>query len=275
MSNAADPAPIENASAEAVRARLDAARPGEMTLLDVRMEPEYAEFHLPGARLVPLPDLPDRLGEIDRSKPVVVYCRSGKRSAAAAQILASAGFPRVVNLLGGAMAWQGAAAVGPPDAGLTLLSGNETPRAILRAALGMEAALGAFYKKQALAAEDGDAAATFTRLAVFEDRHLTHVHSLYDKETGQASDLDALLAAAAPELEGGLPADDFLAQLGGEPASAQEVLELAASVEAQAFDLYSRLAERAETPEAKAVYATLTQEEKAHLRAVGVLLARI
>jgi len=275
MSNAADTAPIENTSAEVVRARLDAARPGEITLLDVRMEPEYAEFHLPGARLVPLPDLPDRLGEIDRSKPVVVYCRSGMRSAAAARLLAGAGFPRVVNMLGGAMAWQGAAAVGSPDAGLTLLSGNETPRQILRAALGMEAALGAFYKKQALAAEDGDAAATFTRLAVFEDRHLTHVHSLYDKETGQGSDLDSLLAAAAPELEGGLPADAFLAQLGGEPTSAQEALELAASVEAQAFDLYSRLAERAQAPEAKAVYATLTQEEKAHLRAVGVLLSRI
>ena len=275
MSDDAQQGPIENAAAAAVRALLDAARPGEVTLLDVRMEPEYEEFHLPGAKLIPLPELPDRLGEIDRAKPVVVYCRSGMRSAAAARLMASAGFPRIVNMLGGAMAWQGAAAVGRPDAGLTLLSGAETPRQVLHAALGMEAALGKFYQKLAAAAQDGDAAATFTRLAVFEDRHLHHVHSLYEKETGETSDLASLLAATGPELEGGLPAPAFLEQLGGEPTSAREALELAASVEAQAFDLYSRMAERSEAAETKNLYATLIQEEKAHLRAVAALLSRL
>ena len=275
MSDTASPPQIENASPQAVRALLAAARPGEISLLDVRMEPEYEEFHLPGAKLMPLPELPDRLGEIDKDKPVVVYCRAGARSAAAARLLAAAGLPRIVNMLGGAMAWQGAAAIGAPDAGLTLLSGNETPRQILRAALGMEAALGAFYKKLAGTAQDSDAAATFTRLAVFEDRHLAHVHSLYAKETGDTSELASLLATAAPELEGGLPAADFLALLGGEPASAQEALELATSVEAQALDLYSRLAGRTVNPEAKALYGSLAQEEKAHLHAVGVLLSRI
>ena len=63
------------------------------------MEHEYAAFHLPGSRLLPLPDLPDHLEAIDRKKPVVVYCRSGKRSAAAAALLAGAGFPRVTNML--------------------------------------------------------------------------------------------------------------------------------------------------------------------------------
>lgn len=275
MSHDAKEAPVENASAESVRTLLDASRPGELTLLDVRMEPEYKEFHLPGATLVPLPDLPDRLEEIDKEKPIVVYCRSGMRSAAAARLLAGAGFPRIVNMLGGAMAWQGAAAIGSPDAGLTLLSGNETPQQILRAALGMEAALGSFYKKLALAAEDGDTAATFTRLALFEDRHLHHVHSLYDKQTGETSDLDALLATAAPDLEGGLPAADFLAMLGGEPASARETLELAASVEAQALDLYSRLAGRTDNAPSKELFTTLALEEKAHLRAVGALLAHL
>ena len=275
MSHDAKQAPVENASAESVRALLDASRPGELTLLDVRMEPEYEEFHLPGATLVPLPELPDRLGEIDKATPVVVYCRGGMRSAAAARLLAAAGFPRIVNMLGGAMAWQGAAATGTPDAGLTLLRGDETPRQILRAALGMEAALGAFYKKLAATAKDGDIAATFTRLAGFEDRHLHHVHSLYDQETGHASDLDALLAAAAPELEGGLPAAAFLEMLGGEPESAREALELAASVEAQALDLYSRLAGRTDKASSKELFTTLAQEEKAHLRAVGSLLSRL
>ncbi|OLN25356.1 Rhodanese-like domain protein [Desulfovibrio sp. DV] len=275
MSHDAKEAPIENASAESVRALLDASRPGELTLLDVRMEPEYEEFHLPGATLVPLPELPDRLGEIDKTRPVVVYCRGGMRSAAAARLLATAGFPRIVNMLGGAMAWQGAAATGTPDAGLTLLRGDETPRQILLAALGMEAALGAFYEKLAAAANDGETRSTFDRLAGFEARHLHHVHSLYDKETGERTDLSALLADAAPELEGGLPGSAFLQQLGGDPASPDEALELAASVEAQALDLYARLAERTADADSKTLYTTLAQEEKAHLRAVATLLSRL
>lgn len=266
---------IQNVSADEARRLLDAARPGEITLLDVRMEPEYEEFHLPGAKLVPLPELPDRLGEIDRNKPVAVYCRGGVRSAAAAKLLAGAGFPRIVNLLGGAMAWQGAAAVGAPDAGMTLLTGAETPRQILLAALGMEAALGGFYQKLADAAEDAETAGTFSRLAGFEERHLRHVHSLYEKETGETADLDALLAGAGPELEGGLPAAEFLKMLGGEPASAREALELAASVEAQALDLYARLARQTGDKAARTLYETLSLEEKAHLRAVSNLLARL
>ncbi len=251
---------------------LDASRQDELTLVDVRMEPEYEEFHLPGARLVPLPDLPDRLDALDRNRPVVVYCRSGGRSAAAAKLLAGAGFPHIVNMLGGAMAWQGAAAAGPPDAGMTLLRGDEPPAGILRVALGMEAALGNFYRTLAKDAEDPETRAVFERLAGFEDRHLHYVHTLYRKATGDASPVDALLAGASPELEGGLPGQAFLDQLGGAPESMREALELAASVEAQALDLYARLSRKADDPEAASLYATLAQEEKAHLRAVANLM---
>jgi len=277
MSHAPDqsgPAGVVNTSADDVRELLAKSRPEDLTLLDVRMEQEYEEFHLPGAKLLPLPDLPDRLGDIRRDKPVVVYCRSGGRSAAAAKLLSGAGFPHIVNMLGGAMAWQGAAATGKPDAGMTLLTGNESPREILLAAIGMEAALGGFYTNLA---KDADAATkpTFERLAGFEQRHLNHVHGLYRKETGDETALEALLAGASPELEGGLPGAVFLEQLGGTPASAREALELASSVEAQALDLYTRLAAKTDDTESASLYTTLAQEEKAHLRAVSNLLAKI
>ena len=272
--SADDAGSVVNATAADVRDLLAKTRQGELTLLDVRMEPEYEEFHLPGATLLPLPDLPDRLDAIDRDKPVVVYCRSGGRSAAAAKLLAGAGFPRIVNMLGGAMAWQGAAATGTPDTGMTLLAGNETPREILLAALGMEAALGRFYAALAQDA-DGETKAAFDRLAGFEDRHLHHVHSLYRKETGDETALETLLAGAAPDLEGGLPGSAFLEQLGGTPASPQEALELASSVEAQALDLYARLAAKTADPASAALFTTLSQEEKAHLRAVSNLLAKL
>ena len=47
--------------------------PGDMTLLDVREPLEYEEGHLPGAVHIPLSQLADRLGELDRSRPVVTY----------------------------------------------------------------------------------------------------------------------------------------------------------------------------------------------------------
>jgi rhodanese-related sulfurtransferase/rubrerythrin len=272
MPSAADQAPVQNASAEAVKSLLDKAAPGALTLLDVRMEPEYEEFHLPGAVLLPLPELPDRLERLDRTKPVVVYCRSGMRSAAAATLLSGAGFSRVVNMLGGVMAWQGAVASGAPDSGMTLLSGRETPREILLAALGMEAALGAFYNTLALSSGDAETRIEFERLAGFEERHLQHVLSLYRKATGEQKELAELVSDASPALEGGRPGEEFLARLDGEPESVEEALELAASVEAQAFDLYARLSARAEDPESAALFATLSKEEKAHLRAVASLM---
>ena len=71
-------------------------------LIDVREPHEVAEGTLPGARNIPLAQLPHRLAEIDRHRPVVVLCRSGNRSAQAAGWLANQGFD-VTNLAGGMM----------------------------------------------------------------------------------------------------------------------------------------------------------------------------
>ena len=56
-----------------VRASLDDKPEGSYTLLDVREPAEYESGHLPGAVLIPLSQLPDRVGEIDPAKPVLVY----------------------------------------------------------------------------------------------------------------------------------------------------------------------------------------------------------
>jgi adenylyltransferase/sulfurtransferase len=58
-----------------------------------------------GARLIPLGELGDRIGELDPSANIVVHCRSGGRSARAAESLARAGFHSVRNLEGGILAW--------------------------------------------------------------------------------------------------------------------------------------------------------------------------
>jgi sulfur dioxygenase len=81
----------------------------ERLFLDVRQPEEYEGpmGHLPGTLLIPLPELPGRIGEIGeyRDKLVVAICRSGARSARATEILAGAGFRNVVSMAGGTLAW--------------------------------------------------------------------------------------------------------------------------------------------------------------------------
>jgi rhodanese-related sulfurtransferase len=65
--------PADTMTADEVRAFLRDHRPGEYNLVDVREPKEYERAHLPGARLISLADLPDRLGELDPTKPTIAY----------------------------------------------------------------------------------------------------------------------------------------------------------------------------------------------------------
>ncbi|MEX1042325.1 MAG: rhodanese-like domain-containing protein [Pirellulaceae bacterium] len=77
---------------------------GEVTLLDVRAETEYAAGHVPGATHRFLGSLMRELDQVDRSKPVVTHCVGGGRSAIATSILQRAGF-EVTNMQGGFKSW--------------------------------------------------------------------------------------------------------------------------------------------------------------------------
>ena len=77
-------------------------------LIDVREYPEYAAGRVPGARLIPLGEIARRHGEIERSKPVYVMCRTGRRSGEAQGRLLALGFEDVSNVRGGFVAWEAA-----------------------------------------------------------------------------------------------------------------------------------------------------------------------
>lgn len=76
-------------------------------IVDVREDAEVAEGMIPGAIHIPLGQLTSRAGELDREQPVVTVCRSGKRSARAAEELAAAGF-QADTMGGGMIAWRNA-----------------------------------------------------------------------------------------------------------------------------------------------------------------------
>lgn len=76
-------------------------------LIDVRTPQEFAEGHIPGAVNIPVDALASRLAEVPQGQPVVVYCRSGNRSATASQILAGAGYTSIYDM-GAIFDWQAA-----------------------------------------------------------------------------------------------------------------------------------------------------------------------
>ena len=80
----------------------------DLVVLDVRTAEEYAAGHVPGARNVSHDQLAAKLGELSslKDKQVVLYCRSGRRSALAGEILREAGFTRLLHLQGDYLAWE-------------------------------------------------------------------------------------------------------------------------------------------------------------------------
>lgn len=85
----------------------------EVFILDVRTEGEYAAGHIKGSTLLAVQDIPkqelvEKLKEIPKDRKILVYCRSGARSAKASGILAENGFARVYNMQGGITEWMNA-----------------------------------------------------------------------------------------------------------------------------------------------------------------------
>jgi len=77
-------------------------------VLDVREQSEWDQGHIPGASLIPLGELPDRLEDIPADTEVVVVCRTGNRSATGRDILRQAGFAQTASMAGGMVQWQNA-----------------------------------------------------------------------------------------------------------------------------------------------------------------------
>src|SRR3954469_12446990 len=109
------PAPAEAATEEKkgtddeievteVKEKLD--RGDNFVLIDVREPHEYQICNIPAAKLIPLGQIGQQVGELDPTADIVVHCKSGMRSAKACGILRQAGFQHVRNMKGGILAWS-------------------------------------------------------------------------------------------------------------------------------------------------------------------------
>jgi len=103
-------------------------------VLDVRTPDEFVSGYVPGAVNIPHDQLASRLAEVPKDRVVVLYCRSGRRTEIAAQVLASNGYTRLQHLEGDITAWQSAKRPmdvprDPAACAAALKAGQATPEA--------------------------------------------------------------------------------------------------------------------------------------------------
>jgi rhodanese-related sulfurtransferase/rubrerythrin len=248
---------------EEARAFMASRASTEYLLLDVRQPGEYADSHIPGSVLIPLPQLADRLAELPQATPTIVYCAIGGRSSMAARFLAGRGFKEVYNLSGGIEAWRGETVASPVDKHLPYLEACATPERLALLACQMEAGLEAFYERLAEAASDSQVEKLLRKLARLEDQHERHIVELAERLGIEVTPLEG--EADSDTVEGGLDMEAFLMENEALLRTTRGVLEVAIMVEAHALDLYLRFATTVNDDASKRMLHAIADEERKHL----------
>ena len=234
-------------------------------LLDVRQPREYEQGHLAGALLMPVKEVTTRIAELDREKPVLVYCHSGVRSKAACQLLLAEGFREVYNMSGGIVAWQGEKVGGGELQGIEFFMDRDYPD-VLQMAWSMEEGLRQLYLGLVSRVSREDSKQLLIRLAGFEEGHKAMLMSMFGSEELAGSGDGG--SAQAGILEGGLDQQQILAYFASQLESTVDILQLGIMLEAQALDLYTRLARKSEEEKSRELFTFLAKEEARHLNSL-------
>ena len=250
-----------------VRRLLEQGREGRYELVDVRQEREYAQGRIPGSMLLPLGELPARISEIPPDRDVIFYCRSGRRSRAAALLLAESGRHRgrIFNLAGGMMAWDGIRLAGTPD--LRVIDPSRDLPHVLYQAMNLEKGAHRFYLAVLDRMGDSGYRGPIDLLARAEEAHARLLYGFWAEAQAGGVPSFAEVYASLPGdvLEGGQPLEAALDVFGGKRLDCVQVLEMALAIEYAAFDLYRNLARRVGASTAERLLA-VADAEKEHMR---------
>lgn len=254
---------------------------GDYVLLDVRQPGEYELGHLPGAKLIPLPQLADSQKELDAAKPIIVYCAVGGRSRMATRLLSNLGFNNVFHLQGGIQAWEDRTATGPREFHLDFIKGNESPEEIILLAYRMEEGLKRFHEAFQAKTDDAALSALLTGLIKAEESHEKTLLELRESLASSAQAIPSGRSGAFSEsfqsrlMEGGVDIDTFMKQNQPFLNDVPGYLDLAMMIETQALDLYLRMAADSRNELTRKILLRIGNEEKAHLALLGKYLNEI
>ncbi len=254
-------------SPDAVRTYIKDKKPDEYLLLDVRQHTEYEQGHLPGARLIPLSELSNRLGDLDPQKQTILYCRSGNRSNSAAGLLIGAGFKDVLNMQGGISRYNGITASGPPEAGLFCFPETLTPGELAAVAWYLEDGTIRFLKSLYADVLSDKTPDIVHKLVEEKELHKQKLAKLYKELTGKEPEPEF------PKNVLGIPAQEVMigcvkvsdAVKWSRGKSINEVLELVLSLTANTYDLYLKLSRQVKSDEARRVFTLLSDGEQEYV----------
>lgn len=242
------------------------------TILDVRQPKEYEAGHIPGAILIPLPELPERYSELSKDLPVITYCRSGQRSYTAASFLKGVGFQEVYSMEGGMNAWEGIEAKGAYEAGLFLLEEITNIEELITIAWAMEDGTARFYKEALTLINQNNRQLlkVFSQLIEAEARHKERLLSAYDEISNSGINLNnELIVKYSDLMESGESVSKAIARLKNNEDTLINLLEIAMQIEVNSLDLYWKILKMSQDKAVIDIMKGLIEEEKQHLRRLG------
>lgn len=235
----------------------------DILLVDVRQPEEYKKGHIPGAVLIPLPEIPDRLKELNTEKEIITYCRLGRRSFAAAQLIADELNIEVYTIDGGIMAWNGLVAKGDVEEGLQLTRYLRMPEEFISLAYTLEDGSERFYKKLADLFLDKKAKELFNTLSLAEENHKKRIS---EKWKGLLID-----ERFKDYMESGLIIGEAIEKI-AEKIDLREALEYSMQIEINSLDLYMKIL-RIVDENTRAYFREIIEEEKSHLKKLGAIFS--
>ncbi len=191
----------------------------------------------------------------------------------AAQMLSGKGFNTILNLTGGFNHWEGNAALGKEELGLSLFTGNEAPEDTLVVAYSLEQGLRDFYLSMLEEVENAAVSKLFTQLSEIEILHQDAIFNRYIDLTGDAITREAFEEKlVADAVEGGLTTQEYINYFMPDLDDVADIVGLAMSIEAQALDMYMRVSEKIENQKSKEIVMQIAKEEHMHLAQLGKLM---
>ncbi len=180
------------------------------------------------------------------------------------------------NLKDGIRAWEGGVAAGPPDMGMFIFRGDESPSETAALAYGLEEGLRRFYQLLADRSENNEAADMFLKLSGYEAKHKDTIFELYSSLSVAPNDRKSLEDHITSNImEGGWTIEAFMDDHEKHLTDIAQMLDLALTIETQALDLYLRFAQKNVDEKAVEVIHRIAAEEKMHLSRLDRLMGRM
>jgi rhodanese-related sulfurtransferase/rubrerythrin len=262
---------IHNITPEELKKLIEEHRESDYILLDVRQAEEYTQAHIPGAKLIPLPELESRLREIPGDRELVFYCRSGSRSLAGATFVTDSEIAHgtIYNLAGGITAWNGETL--PDFPRLQAFDKTKSHEELLLKAMDLEKGAWRFYGHILERFASESFSHVFEELAKAELTHARIIYHHLEKVGRKLEAFDTVFEKLEGELvESGESLENALQRVEDlEGNLCLNLMELSLNVEYSAFDLHRTIAEQAVDAETKDAFLSIAQAEKRHMRTIA------